>query len=157
MEIIRSVETMKNQCHDLMKREALITSLNFPIELIGIETAREDDGLAKSSRNVHLSNEERKEAVWIYKALMKGQQLVVDGEKNPATIVKEVKNTISKHTSGTTDYVELVSYPRLTSLSAIDEQAILAAAVNFKKARLIDNLLLDKNGEILNQYLQEEN
>lgn len=75
MEIIRSVETMKNQCHDLMKREALITSLNFPIELIGIETAREDDGLAKSSRNVHLSNEERKEAVWIYKALMKGQQL----------------------------------------------------------------------------------
>ncbi|WP_449353911.1 pantoate--beta-alanine ligase [Virgibacillus natechei] len=72
-------------------------------------------------------------------------------------IVKEVKNTISKHTSGTIDYVELVSYPRLTSLSAIDEQAILAAAVNFKKARLIDNLLLDKNGEILNQYLQEEN
>ncbi|MBY7143512.1 pantoate--beta-alanine ligase [Virgibacillus sp. NKC19-3] len=135
--------------------DALIISLNFPIELIGIETIREQDGLAKSSRNVHLNNEERNEAVWIYKALMKGQQLVVDGEKNPAIVVNEVKNVLREHTSGTIDYVELVSYPRLTPIIAINEQVILATAVKFRKARLIDNLLLNENGEIVNQYLQE--
>lgn len=127
---------------------ALIEDLNFPIELIALPTIREDDGLAKSSRNVNLQEEERVEAPWIQKALEEGRQLVVDGEKNPDIVVKEVYDSIKTHTSGRIDYVELLSYPDLKQVTSIEQQVILAAAVYFKGARLIDNLLFDSNGKI---------
>lgn len=63
--------------------DALIEDLNFSTELIGMPTVREADGLAKSSRNVNLKEDERKEAVWIYKSLQKGHQLIQNGEKDP--------------------------------------------------------------------------
>ncbi|WP_404452826.1 pantoate--beta-alanine ligase [Virgibacillus necropolis] len=128
--------------------DALIEDLNFPMELIALPTIREQDGLAKSSRNVNLRQEEREEAPWIYKALENGRQLVVDGEKNPDIVVKEVLDTINCYTSGKIDYVELLSYPDLQPVSVIEQQVILATAVYFEGARLIDNLLFDKNGEI---------
>ncbi|ASK63358.1 pantoate--beta-alanine ligase [Virgibacillus phasianinus] len=129
--------------------DALINDLNFPIELVALPTVREKDGLAKSSRNVNLRNAEREEAPWIYKALEQGRQLVVDGEKNPDIVVKEVLDTIDNHTNGKIDYVELLSYPELQTVSAIDQQVILASAVYFNEARLIDNLLFDQNGKIV--------
>lgn len=128
--------------------DALIEDLNFPIKLVALPTIREEDGLAKSSRNVNLRKEERIEAPWIYKALEQGRQLVVDGEKNPDIVVKEVLDTIHNHTGGKIDYVELLSYPDLQPISVIEQQVILATAVNFEGARLIDNLLFDKNGKI---------
>lgn len=125
---------------------ALITNLNFPIELIGLPTVREEDGLAKSSRNVYLNNRERSEAIWLSKALIKGQELVVNGEKNPDIIVKEIISTIKQQTNAKLDYVELLSYPQLQPVSVINEQVILAAAVHFEQARLIDNLIFDSEG-----------
>lgn len=127
--------------------DALIEDLNYPIELVALPTIREEDGLAKSSRNVNLHKEERKEAPWIYKALEQARKLVVDGEKNPDIVVKEVLDTIQNHTSGNIDYVELLSYPELQPISVIEQQVILAAAVYFNGARLIDNLLFNQNGE----------
>lgn len=127
--------------------DALIEDLNYPIELVALPTIREEDGLAKSSRNVNLHKGERKEAPWIYKALEQARKLVVDGEKNPDIVVKEVLDTIQNHTSGNIDYVELLSYPELQPISVIEQQVILATAVYFKGARLIDNLLFNKNGE----------
>jgi len=129
--------------------EALISDMNFPVQLVGVETVREDDGLAKSSRNVYLSKKERKEAVWLYKALEKGRKLLVDGEKNPAIIIKEVKDLITKHTSGTIDYVELYSYPDLKPVERVNQPIILAVAVKFSKARLIDNVLVNDSGAII--------
>src|SRR5699024_8419910 len=129
--------------------EALISDLNFPIQLVGVETEREEDGLAKSSRNVYLSADERKEAVWLYKALERGRKLLVDGEKNPAIIVKEVKNALTKNTNGTIDYVEMYNYPDLKPVERIDQQVILAIAVHFTKARLIDNMIFDESGAII--------
>lgn len=129
--------------------EGLITDFNFPIELIGLPTIRENNGLAKSSRNVYLSHAEMKESTWLYKALTCGRQLVVDGEKNPATIIKEVKELITKHTTGTIDYIELLSYPTLEPVSELNEQVILAVAVTFKQVRLIDNLLFNSDGEAI--------
>ncbi|MGM8211595.1 pantoate--beta-alanine ligase [Virgibacillus sp. W0430] len=132
--------------------DALIRDLNFSLELIGIPTVREDDGLAKSSRNVYLSQIERKEAASLYKALKIGQNLVVDGEKNPDTIIKEVEAVLTNETSGSIDYVELYSYPALRPISVINEQSILAIAVQFANARLIDNILLDENGNNVNRF-----
>lgn len=136
--------------------DALVNNFNFPIELIGVPTVREQDGLAKSSRNVNLQKKEREAAVWIYKALENARRLVVDGEKNPDIIVKEVMDTIINHTTGKIDYVELLSYPSMEPITVIDQQVVLATAVFFKQARLIDNLLFDKTGKISNRLKQGE-
>lgn len=131
--------------------DALIKDLNYPIQLIGLETVREDDGLAMSSRNVFLSEEERKQSLWLYKALSYGQQLIVGGETNSDIIVKEVKKVIKENTSGTIDYVEVLSYPDLQSIDTIDETVILAVAVHFDEARLIDNFVFNEKGIILDR------
>ncbi|MBM7598383.1 pantoate--beta-alanine ligase [Virgibacillus halotolerans] len=131
--------------------DALINDFNFPIELIGVPTAREQGGLAKSSRNVNLRDQEREEAVWLYKGLNSARQLVVDGEKNPDIIVKEVMDKITHNTTGKIDYVELLSYPELEPVTVIDQQVVLATAVFFKHARLIDNLLFNDIGELINR------
>ncbi len=130
---------------------SLVTDLNFPIKLIGLPTIREDDGLAKSSRNVYLSTTERKEATALYCGLKIGQKLIIDGMKNPATIIKEVKNFIRTATKGTIDYVELLTFPSLETLEIINEQIIIAVAVKYDKARLIDNIILQPDGTQLDR------
>lgn len=132
--------------------DALINDLNFPTQLIALPTIREHDGLAKSSRNVNLTNGERSQAVWLMKALEYGHQLVVDGEQNPAIIVKEVIDVINRETSGTVDYVEMLSYPELQSVSTIKNNVVLAVAVQFKRARLIDNIIFNENGKLIRQF-----
>lgn len=124
----------------------LVRQLNFPLHVVGLPTVREADGLAKSSRNVYLSDKERTEAIALYKSLQYAQQLVESGWKNPVTIKAEVKHLLQNETSGIIDYVEILSYPNLEMLTNIDEQIIVAIAVQFKQARLIDNILLQPNG-----------
>jgi pantoate--beta-alanine ligase len=136
--------------------EMLIRNLNFPVQIIGLPTVREEDGIAKSSRNVHLNTVEKEEAKWIYKSLKRGLQFVIDGEKNPVMIEKEVMDTIKNNTQGKIDYVQLLSYPDLKPVNEIDQQVILAAAVYFEKARLIDNLLFDQDGSLINVFTPEE-
>ncbi|WP_186577781.1 pantoate--beta-alanine ligase [Aquibacillus kalidii] len=128
--------------------EGLIHDFNFPITIVPVQTIREEDGLAKSSRNVYLSAHEREEAPIIFKALQLGQKMVIDGEKNPDIIVREVESFITSKTSGKIDYVELLSYPDLTAVETINETIILATAVHFKKARLIDNIVMNADGSI---------
>lgn len=129
--------------------DSLITDYNFPIELIGLPTIRDNNGLANSSRNVNLDQAEYEEALWLYRALKHGQQMIKAGEKNPQLIISEVNNIIAANTSGTIDYIEVLSYPELTPIKQIDSLIILAVAVKFSRARLIDNMLLDKDGNIV--------
>ncbi len=129
----------------------LVTQLDFPVQLVGLPTVREGDGLAKSSRNVYLSEIERKEATSLYLGLKLGQKLIVDGIKNPATIITEVKKFISNNTSGKIDYIELLSFPNLKSITTINQQVILAVAVKFSNARLIDNIILNEEGSFIDR------
>lgn len=122
--------------------QAFCKDLNFPLELIGVPTVREEDGLAKSSRNVFLSDAERKEAPAIIKALKRGQALAEAGEQD-TVIISSVKESIEKETTGTIDYVELYRYPELTITKERSGKVILAAAVRFSNARLIDNVIFD--------------
>lgn len=125
----------------------LITQFNFQIDLIGLPTVREADGLAKSSRNVYLSKEERHEALHLYKSLELTKELVKAGEKDPAVIMDKVKTFLLKHTPhGRIDYVSMLHYPDLTEVSEINNQIVLAIALQFEKARLIDNIILTPNG-----------
>jgi pantoate--beta-alanine ligase len=121
--------------------DGLIQDYNFPIELVPVETVREEDGLAKSSRNVYLTEAERKEAPALYKSLQLAKERIDQGERNPEAILSFMKDYIQTHTSGIIDYVELYSYPELKELDKVEGKIIIALAVKFSKARLIDNMI----------------
>lgn len=123
--------------------DGLIRDFNFPIELIPVETVREEDGLAKSSRNVYLNDEERIQAVELSKSLKLARIAVEDGERNPEELVELMKNHLNETTAGTIDYIEIYSYPELGELKTLKGKVIIALAVKFSKARLIDNTILE--------------
>ncbi|WP_019241994.1 MULTISPECIES: pantoate--beta-alanine ligase [Bacillus] len=121
--------------------EGLVEDFNFPIQIVRVDTVREEDGLAKSSRNVFLTDQERKEAKHLYRSLQLGKALIAEGEKNPKHIITEMKKYIEQHTSGKTDYIEIYSYPDLEKIEIVEGQVIIALAVAFSGARLIDNVV----------------
>ncbi|MCZ8535802.1 pantoate--beta-alanine ligase [Paenisporosarcina quisquiliarum] len=122
--------------------ETLVRDYNFPLEVKRVSTVREEDGLAKSSRNVFLSEKERAEAPIIQQAIQLGMddfKINQDSEKAKQVTIRHIENG----TSGKIDYVELLSYPDLTNNVSNNTSVILAVAVFFEKARLIDNLILN--------------
>ncbi len=122
--------------------DGLISDLHFPIELIPVETVREEDGLAKSSRNVRLTSKEREEASVLYKSLKEAEKQIRAGERDLEVIISDMKNTISENSSGAVDYIEIYSYPELEKLEVLEGKFIIALAVKFSNARLIDNLVI---------------
>ncbi len=120
--------------------ESWVEDFNFPLDIRRVATVREHDGLAKSSRNVYLSDQERAEAPHLKRALELGKQAVLAGE-NPVPLMTQHLNA---NTSGQIDYIQLLSYPELTE--DFESEVILALAVQFEKARLIDNLIFNVKG-----------
>lgn len=120
--------------------DGLIKDFNFPVKLIPVETIREEDGLAKSSRNVYLTSEERADAPRLYESLLLAKQAIEQGEIDPMAIQALIVEHITNFTSGKIDYVEIYKYPELKSLPNIEGKMIIALAVKFTKARLIDNI-----------------
>jgi len=126
--------------------ETLVRDYNFPLEVRRVETIRETDGLAKSSRNVFLSEEERAEAPVLNQAIKKGLS-EYKKHRDAQKAIDVTKREIEENTSGKIDYVELLAYPDLTAPSNEEQDVILAVAVHFENARLIDNLILTSKGE----------
>lgn len=122
--------------------DLLVRDLNFPIEIKMVPTVREEDGLAKSSRNVYLTVKEREESIHIYQSLKLAKQKIIDGEKNPAIIVDVVENYLNEHITGEIDYIDVLSFPNLAEVDLIDTQVIVATAVQYSQARLIDNVIV---------------
>lgn len=129
--------------------KGFVKNFHLPVQIIGIPTVREKDGLAKSSRNVYLNEQDRKQATYLYRALQFGQQLIIDGNKNIDMIREKVSNYLKEHTTGKIDYVDIRSFPELKEVSTIDQDVIIAIAVYFEGARLIDNLIVNPSGEAL--------
>ncbi|WP_044749099.1 pantoate--beta-alanine ligase [Bacillus alveayuensis] len=123
--------------------DGLIKDFHFPIELVPVETVREEDGLAKSSRNVRLLPEERKEARHLYQSLILAKELIECGERNPETIIKKMEAYLKEHVRGKIDYIEIYSYPELLPIHTLKGTFIIALAVRFQNARLIDNITMD--------------
>lgn len=123
----------------------LINDFHFPIELVPVETIREEDGLAKSSRNVYLSKTERNEAPSLYKSLQLAKQMIKSGERDYNQVIGYLKEYIQGNTSGVVDYIEIYSYPNLKPVVNQDQKIIIALAVKFSKARLIDNIIIQIN------------
>ncbi|MBA4536107.1 pantoate--beta-alanine ligase [Bacillus aquiflavi] len=120
----------------------LIKDFHFPIELIPCETVREEDGLAKSSRNTNLLEQERGEARHLYKSLLSAKEMIDDGERDRETVIQFITNYLLNNTSGSIDYVEIYSYPELKEMTMLTGTFIIALAVKFSHARLIDNIII---------------
>ena len=120
----------------------MVRDLNFPVEIVPVETVRESDGLALSSRNRYLLPEERAQAPVIRQSLLQAAAAVRSGKSNALVLKKSVLRQIEKAPLAKVDYVEIVDAETLQPVGKAGKNSLLAAAVYFGKTRLIDNLLL---------------
>lgn len=121
--------------------ETFVRDYNLRTSIERVPIVREKDGLAKSSRNVNLTQMERAEAPIIQQALKKGVLLFNEGV-SINEIEREITAYITENSSGIMDYVSLLSYPELTEYDDSSDEAILACAVKFGRTRLIDNTIM---------------
>lgn len=120
----------------------MVKDLNFDIEIIGCPIIRESDGLAKSSRNTYLNEEERKEALCLSRALNYAKKMIKDGEKDADMIKEKMIEIIDKEPLSKIDYVEIVDLNTLETVDTIDGEILCAVAVFIGKTRLIDNFII---------------
>lgn len=120
----------------------LVTDLNYAIEILPVETHREPNGLAMSSRNQHLNLEEKEKAATIYKALC----AMAESKKTVSQEIIELGRSIIEKESQTIkiEYLEIVDRTRLDKLDIVDKPALAAIAVIVGKTRLIDNIEIDR-------------
>jgi pantoate--beta-alanine ligase len=117
----------------------MVRDLNYKIDIVGMPTVREADGLAFSSRNAYLSAEERKQAAVLRRALLAAN----DSENRSAKeVVDLARKLISEAPLARIDYVELVDEETLQPIEVVKPNSVLALAVYFGKTRLIDNIQL---------------
>ncbi|MFS0749970.1 pantoate--beta-alanine ligase [Oceanobacillus sp. 1P07AA] len=135
----------KKDAQQLAIIEKMVEEFNHPITIKGIDTIRESDGLAKSSRNIYLTDNERQEAVHLYQSLLKAKELHAAGERNSDVIIDEIHTHLTKHTSGNIEEVAVYSYPELKEQTQISGRIFISLAVKFSKARLIDNIIVEEN------------
>lgn len=124
----------------LMIIQRYAENFNVPVEIIGVPTKREASGLAKSSRNVNLSEPEYREAHEINAALLNAAEQIKKGTVNTNKVMSFIRLHIEQETSGTVDDLGIYTARGLQSVENIDEDVIIFIAVQFEKARLIDNL-----------------
>ena len=117
----------------------MVRDVNFKIDIIAVPTMREEDGLACSSRNQYLNDEERKQAAVLHKAL---QAAANAGKKSAADAVTLARNVINEAPLARIDYVELVDAETFQPIEMAGPNSALMAAVFFGKTRLIDNIRL---------------
>jgi pantoate--beta-alanine ligase len=123
--------------NDLVKRR------RFPVEVVACSTIRQTNGLALSSRNVYLTEEQRADAPVLYRALIAGAELISTGEKNSENLKKFISNIVRNESKGNLDYVGIVDSETFTPLDLLNDpgkQVQILIACQFGNARLIDNI-----------------
>jgi len=120
----------------------MVRDLNMGIEIVGVPTVREKDGLAMSSRNKYLNREERKAALCLYRSLMKAKKLVRSGERDSKAILREARRIIKAEPLAKIEYVSLMDQETMKDVKNIGRKALLAMAVRIGRTRLIDNFRL---------------
>ena len=121
----------------------MVQDLNMDINVVGCPIVREEDGLAKSSRNTYLSQEERKAALILSKTVKLAKELIDAGEKDADVVVAKMKENIETEPMAKIDYVKAVNGLTMQQQKEIKAPMLIAMAVYIGKTRLIDNLILD--------------
>ncbi len=119
----------------------MVRDLNIDVEIVACPIIREEDGLAKSSRNTYLSKEERKAALVLNRSLNIAKDLLKHGERNAYKIKKFIREEISMEPLAKIDYVELVDTYSLENIETIEKNVLIPIAVYIGKTRLIDNFI----------------
>ena len=120
----------------------MVQDLNMDLEIIGCPIVREEDGLAKSSRNTYLSAGERQAALVLSRAVKLGQELVAGGETDAKKIVSEMRAFIEKEPLARIDYVKAVDGLTMRQIDTVKSPMLVALAVYIGKTRLIDNFMI---------------
>ena len=121
----------------------MVQDLNMDINVVGCPIVREEDGLAKSSRNTYLSPEERKAALILSKTVKLAKELIDAGEKDADVVVAKMKENIETEPMAKIDYVKAVNGLTMQQQKEIKAPMLIAMAVYIGKTRLIDNMILD--------------
>jgi pantoate--beta-alanine ligase len=126
--------------------QKMVDDLNIPIRIDVLPIVRESDGLAMSSRNVYLNEEERKQALCLFNGIKLAEKLFNEGERSAKKLIESVKNFISQYPLAKIDYVEIVDKKNFDKVEALKDgsEYYLLLAVRIGNTRLIDNTILGK-------------
>jgi len=120
----------------------MVDDLDIPVEIVGCPTLREKSGLAESSRNIYLTEEEKQKALCLYKALKKIEEMAKKGEKNTKKLIEEGKKIILSTGGVELQYLEIVNIENLQPVEKIDNNTIVLGAIKIGNVHLIDNIFL---------------
>jgi pantoate--beta-alanine ligase len=123
----------------------LVRDLSFDTEIVVLPTVREDSGLALSSRNAYLSNEDRRAATILYRALASAEAAYLSGERSARKLSEGIRAEIEREPRARLEYVSVTDADTLERLDKLDDRAVLiAVAARIGQTRLIDNIILNK-------------
>lgn len=121
----------------------MVRDLNMDVEVISCPTVREEDGLAKSSRNAYLNQRERQAALVVSRAVFEGQRVIREQQITEAQKIKDImEDIVAKEPLAKVDYIEVVDASSMEKVAAVTGPTLVALAVFFGKTRLIDNFLI---------------
>jgi pantoate--beta-alanine ligase len=132
----------KKDFQQLAAIKRMVADLNLDLEIVGMPTYREPDGLAMSSRNVYLSKEERVSALSLVESLRLAQRLYAGGERNADMMIQQAEKLIKSKEFTAIDYVKICDAATLEDVREIKGEVVMALAVKVGKTRLIDNSVL---------------
>ena len=138
----------KKDFQQLTTIKRMVTDLNMNLEVMGMPTVREADGLAMSSRNTYLKEEERASALSLSRSLKLAKELCDDGEKNAGKIIDEIQKFIEGHPHTNIDYVKICDTNTMEDVEYLESKAVVALAVRVGKTRLIDNYVFGETLDI---------
>ncbi len=121
----------------------MVADLNMPLEIVICPTVREPNGLAVSSRNKYLTEQQKKDAANLYKSLQKCRQMIDAGVKESTEIITEIRKILQQVPSIEIEYISIVDAETLQDIDRIAGKVLAAVAVRIGPARLIDNILVD--------------
>ncbi|MCL1864971.1 MAG: pantoate--beta-alanine ligase [Spirochaetes bacterium] len=125
--------------------EKMVYDLNFPIHIIIAPIVRESSGLAMSSRNKHLSEKHRSDALVLNKSLNECKKMIDSGYVDVKDITNTMQSIIESGSPDKIDYISIVGYSDLSHINTIEEKSIVAVAAFWGSTRLIDNMIIDKD------------
>jgi len=124
--------------------EKMVHDLNFPVKIIVARTMRESDGLAMSSRNKHLNEKQRKDALSLSRSFDVCKKLIESGELNVNKIIDNIRSVIMEGNPDSIDYISIVKYEDLSLIEKIEGKTVVAVAAFWGTTRLIDNMIIEK-------------
>lgn len=126
----------------LVAIRTMVRDLDMGIDVVGVPTVREPDGLAMSSRNVHLSAADRERALALHRGLDHARKRVEGGEREASTLIQEVRDRIRREAEIELEYLNIVDPNRIADVERVDGPAVMALAAHVGGTRLIDNVRL---------------